>query len=291
MKKLEISASAKINMGLSVLDKRVDGYHYIKTYMHAISLHDKLTFEKSDATVLFCEDKNIPCNEQNIVVKCIRAMEDLLERSLNMRVYIEKNIPSSAGLGGGSADGAATMTAANILYNLNLDRETLCALAKSVGADIPFFFYNNCCFCEGIGEIITPKDYACHDYIVVLKPAFGISTRDAYEMIDCSVGKSAAADYSVMEETLRNKSVQLSKKCFINDFERYAFQTYKELLAIKRDFITFGAYAAQMSGSGPAMYGLFEHRQDALQSFEYFKKYYKNVYLTNLISKPLEIIC
>lgn len=180
MKKMEIKARAKINLGLDITSVRKDGYHNIKTVMQSVGLSDELTFRKSDEISISCDDESLECGPENIIYRCIEAIRvhaDMPDAGL--KVVLEKRIPMGAGLGGGSADGAATLVAFNELYELGYNEETLCRIGLTVGADIPFQIRGGCALCEGIGEIITPIETA-HEYpCVIVKPDISISTKDA----------------------------------------------------------------------------------------------------------------
>jgi len=177
-----IQANAKLNLDLKILGKRLDGYHQIESIFQSIDLFDFLLFEKSRKSYF---TGGIICPEsKNIILKAKKALEKTLNKNLPCRIHLQKFIPIAAGLGGGSADAAATLAALNELYNLDLSRGELVKIGAGVGADVPFFFYGGTCQVKGIGEKIAPIKKKLPKFFVLFRPHKRIETKKMYELHD-----------------------------------------------------------------------------------------------------------
>ncbi len=260
MEKISIKAYAKINLYLDVTGRRADGYHLLETVMHSVSLCDIVTLEKQGCGItIACSDSSIPCDERNIAYKCADAFfKKTGIADCGIYINIEKNIPSQAGMGGGSADGAAVLCGMNRLFNAGLTERELCAIAAPLGADIPFCIIGGCGYCTGIGEIIEPlMPVTCT--VLIGKGTQGISTALAYSQIDekgVSVGlsgvKSAFSDITGFSD--------------IADFCRNVFEeavSNEEISDIKSIMLSYGSVSSCMTGSGSAVFGLFDDTQAA----------------------------
>jgi len=280
MNKLQIKIPAKINLGLDIVGKREDNYHDIKTVMHSINIYDYLTFEKSEKIVITCNNDEVPRDENNIVHKCIKEISKLNNPNDLLAVHIEKRIPVCAGLGGGSANGAAALIAYNTIYELGLSKDELCKIGGKIGADIPFLIHCGAGVCEGIGEKIRHIYPYIPSYIVLCKPDFGVSTKFAYDLID-SATNLKRPNFTALMDGLLNIDKKKLKKGLINVFEPFVLEKYPEIKYIKDKFEKLDAIGVQMSGSGPSVFGLFDSLEKAQNAYEEFFKEYDTVFLTN----------
>ena len=190
--------------------------------------------------------------EQNLIIRCYRRMREHYPAIGEVSIRFRKNIPFGAGLGGGSSDAAHTAIALNELFCLGLTREQLAAEVRPLGADCPFFIYNTPCFAEGIGDLLTPIDFSLKGYrILMIKPACGVSTREAYSGLQLSAEKHNQFSNS---QICKFTNLQIA-----NDFEHSVFPLYPEIAHIKKRLLDAGALYASMSGSGSTVFGLFEH--------------------------------
>lgn len=291
MDEISVKIAAKVNLGLDILEKRKDNYHNIQTIMHSIDIHDKLVFKKSNKLKITCNNEDVPMGKENIVYQCVKKISNIMgNEDKLLDVKIDKFIPISAGLGGGSANGAATLIAYNKLYNLGLTKDELCDIATEIGADIPFLIHSGCAFCEGIGEKIK-KLYPIIDMNMVLcKPDFGVSTAEAYNLID-KYGVREKPDFDDLLHGLLEKDKEKLNKGLINVFEPYVLKKYPKIKEIKDKFISYNAKGVQMSGSGPSVFALFTNKDDAIKAYEEMKKEHSQVYITKLIDdkEALEI--
>ena len=246
--------NCKINVGLRVVRKREDGYHDLETIFYPIfALHDELEIQPAAAFSFTQEGIAMDCPpEQNLIIRCYRRMREHYPSIGEVSIRFRKNIPFGAGLGGGSSDAAHTAIALNELFRLGLTREQLAAEVRPLGADCPFFIYNTPCFAEGIGDLLTPIDFSLKGYrILMIKPACGVSTREAYSGLHLSAEKHNQFSNS---QICKFTNFQID-----NDFEHSVFPLYPEIAHIKKRLLDAGALYASMSGSGSTVFGLFEH--------------------------------
>ena len=263
MNSITLNAYAKINLYLDVTGKRPDGYHLLETVMHSISLCDKVTLcTCNEGISVSCSDASIPCDDSNIAVRCAKAFfEKTGISSSGVSIAIEKSIPTMAGLGGGSADGAAVLHGMNILFQGGLTKDELSDIAASIGADIPFCLTSGCGWCTGIGEIITPLP-RIHGFAVIGKGSQGISTAEAFRKIDsCGI--------SIGNKNAKQIFSNVSSLTDIAPYCRNVFDEASELdevSCIKKLMLESGALCSCMTGSGSAVFGLFDDINTALDS-------------------------
>lgn len=249
--------NAKINIGLNITERRPDGYHNIESVFYPINLQDAVEIKtiegeepqggyklKVSGTIL----DGTP--DDNLVVKAYQ----LLRKDFNFpaqKIHLYKHIPVGAGLGGGSSDAAAIIKMLNEKFALGLTSEQMQNYAVQIGADCPFFINNTPVFATGIGNIFTPIEFSLHGKnIILVKPDIFVSTRDAYALV-----KPSPAAIPLTEAI--KQPISEWKQIITNDFEKSVFAKYPEIAAIKDKLYDMGAIYASMSGSGSAVYGIF----------------------------------
>lgn len=268
MKKIEAKAPAKINIGLNIVEKRDDGFHNLETTFYQIhDLFDELTFEKSEKLELILVDENQELENDNIIIKAIKLLEQKTEKYLHPKITLMKNIPIGAGLGGGSSDGATTLKAINELYNLNLTHEELKALALKLGSDVPLFLYDYPTIGKSRGELLEKSSLKINFPILLINPKIHISTKDAFSNI---TPKANDFNYS----TLENVKINKWGSTIINDFENNVFKRYPEIARIKMKLDENNSLFSLMSGTGSTVYGIFESLSKAKKVAELFPKSY-----------------
>ena len=282
--------NAKINLGLEVVRRREDGYHDIETlFVPVPSLRDVLEVVKADKPGL--KVYGLACDvpaEKNLCFRAFRLMQERFGIG-GVNIFLYKNIPMGAGLGGGSSDAAFTLVALNEVFELGLPEEELAAMAAELGSDCPFFIYNRPMFASGRGEVLTPYPLDLSGYhIEVVTPGIHISTAEAYAGVDaikfpekpgahseeqvCEAeillrfieakqsllaASAGQADNAVSLRDKLNLDIKSWRENVINDFEAYAFAKYPILAEIKQSLYDRGAVYASMTGSGSAIYGIF----------------------------------
>lgn len=260
---VSLSAFAKINLDLRILGIRSDGYHDLRTILQTLALSDRVTVTaRRGPLVITCDDPDVPTDRTNLVWKAASLLRRLGARKAgpprDLAIDLRKRIPSQAGLGGGSADAAATLLALNRLWKLDLDATTLARIGARLGADVPFFFAGGTALGLGRGDDIYPLDELPVVHVVVLRPGFGVSTVDAYGWYDAEIRRPrrephlrrAPAGWPSWSESLRN------------DLEPAVTKHHPAIGRLRQSLMDAGAVFAAMSGSGSAVFGLFE-RADA----------------------------
>lgn len=242
----------KLNIGLNILRKREDGYHDIDTLMVPYTgMRDVLEIVPSDELRMTLY--GIPVDGDPMDNLCVRAWT-LLAEDFNIApvaIYLYKNIPSGAGLGGGSADASFTLLMLNEIFSLGLDNETLARYAARLGSDCPFFIFNRPMLCRGRGEVMTPFELDLSGYDIEVKvPDVHVSTREAY------AGVTPGLPARPLETLLALPAGQW-RGAVVNDFEPGIFAAHPQLAAIKEDMYRRGAVYASMSGSGSSIFGIF----------------------------------
>ena len=259
--------NCKINIGLRVVRKREDGYHDLETIFYPVmGLHDELEVnrvsgignrESGGGFSFIQEGLAMDCPaEDNLIIKCYQRMRAKFPQIGDVRIRFKKNIPFGAGLGGGSSDAAHMAIALNEIFALGLTREQLAEAVRPLGADCPFFIYNTPCYAEGIGDKLTPISMDLSGLrLIMIKPACGVSTKEAYSGIIPKGNSKVLNDLKVLN--VLNDFTVLS--ALTNDFEETVCKVHPEIAEIKKRLQEAGAVYAAMSGSGSTVFGLFQH--------------------------------
>jgi len=243
-----------------VLDQREDGYHNIHTIFQELAFHDTVTFSKTDdACELSSNDENLPTDASNTCAKAYVAVKVHCPDVAGIKIHVKKEIPQGSGLGGGSSNGASTLKGMNELYGLGLSNDELTELSLQVGADVPFFIHGGTQLGEGIGEQLTQLDIELPQSILVIIPGMHISTKWAYSRWrkKLETGGKAPNFAGLIERG------EIPFQFFENDFEKIVFSTYPEIGLIKDQLLANKARFASLSGSGSAVFGLFDDDADA----------------------------
>ena len=253
---MTINANCKINLGLNVLRRRPDGYHDLETVMFPVrGLYDVVTVELAATGVTFtAAGIAVDCAaEDNLCVRAARLMQERYGVG-GVHITLDKRVPFGAGLGGGSSDATAVIVAINDIFDLHLDRATLVTLAAELGSDTAFFVYNDAQLCTGRGEIMQPiaVDLAGL-WLVVVKPEEGVSTAEAYRGVRPALPAHSLAELLKRPITQWQGSVK-------NDFEPHILAAHPAIASLKQSLLADGALYASMSGSGSALFGLFDHK-------------------------------
>ena len=247
-------ANCKINLGLDILRRREDGFHDLETVMVPVSeLYDVVEVERVEGCSAF-EQRGlvVDCDaEQNLCMKALRLMQRLYGIG-EAKITLDKRVPFGAGLGGGSSDATAVILALNELYNLGLSEERLVEIAAMIGSDTAFFVRNTPQLCTGRGEKMEPIELPLQGkYLVVAKPEEGVSTKEAY------AGVKPAVPQVRLAEALQ-RPIGEWQGLVKNDFEPHIFESHPAIAELKKALLDAGAIYASMSGSGSAVFGIFD---------------------------------
>lgn len=283
MNSIAIKAYAKINLGLDVIRKRPDGYHDLKMIMQTVNLYDTITIKKTKfQSVTISSNLNyLPADQRNLAYKAVLLFREKYPFRDGLSIFINKRIPVSAGLAGGSADAAATLKGLNQLYKTGLSLEELMSLGVQLGADVPYCLLMGTALAEGIGEKLHPLPPMPDCNILLVKPDFNVSTKYVYEHLLLNE-EIKHPDIDAMLEALKENDLYKLAPLTGNILETVTIAEYPLLGEIKNIMKEKGALASLMSGSGPTVYGLFDSRTDAEKAYEFFRssQYGRQVILT-----------
>ena len=265
-----IRAHAKINLDLRVLGERPDGFHELRTVFQAIALHDTIVcIPREGPFAIECGAAGVPLDQSNLIWRAAQALWRALRRSGPVRdvvIRLEKRIPLQSGLGGGSADAAATLVALARAWRVPIRPVQLTDVAATLGADVPFFLAGGTALGLGRGDEIYPLADLPRHWVVLLLPGFGVSTGDAYGWYDGE--RELGRGVSVREPQHVPGPWPSRAAQMINDLEAPIARHHPEIDQMKAALRRAGALAAAMSGSGSAVFGLFQKRRDAILAVE-----------------------
>jgi len=254
---MEVRAPAKINLSLKILGRRNDGFHELDTLIAPISLYDEIRIDKrrlGKGIEFRCDDSSIPQGDENLAVRAAKAFFDTTKIAPALSIELKKKIPHGAGLGGGSSDAASVLLALNDIFETKQTREALAEMAEPLGSDVPFFLSQSAAVCKGHGEMVMPVKLQRQFSIVLLKPAFAVSTPWAY----------SRWQHSREVPGIRYQAEEFVGQTFANDLERPVFEKFVFLAQLKMWLLSQSEVgAALMSGSGSTVFAVVRENADA----------------------------
>jgi 4-diphosphocytidyl-2-C-methyl-D-erythritol kinase len=244
--------NCKINLGLSILAKRPDGYHELETVFYPIAVSDALEILPADSLTMTQSGIAVPGDpDQNLCLKAYHLLKKDFPQLPPVQMHLHKNIPMGAGLGGGSSDGTAALLILNQQFSLGLNDSELIDYASQLGSDCPFFVYNKACHAKGRGEILTPIELDLSNYqFLLVHPGIHIATKWAFQQLNPHTKSESI-------QAIIEKPITDWKNFLINDFEAPVFNAEPKLSVIKDQLYQLGAIYASMSGSGSSLFGIF----------------------------------
>jgi 4-diphosphocytidyl-2-C-methyl-D-erythritol kinase len=254
-------AAAKVNLALEVLGKRADGYHEIATVLQTVDLSDRIALEDAPGLELRTSAAGVPSDEGNLALRAAAALRDAAGTAQGARITLDKRIPVAAGLGGGSADAAATLLGLNRLWRLRWSPAKLADLASALGMDVPFFLRGGAALGRGRGEVLEPLR-AGGLALVLVNPGFGVSTADVYGRMTPAMLTDGARCRAVVEALRRRNAARLAQSLY-NGLEEAA--GHPAIARMKAALLAAGALGAAMSGSGPTVFGVARSWEQARQ--------------------------
>ncbi|MDD3428923.1 MAG: 4-(cytidine 5'-diphospho)-2-C-methyl-D-erythritol kinase [Oscillospiraceae bacterium] len=283
MTQVIVTAPAKLNLALDVVGLLPNGYHELDMIMQAVALYERVTIKRADQIQLFCQNPIVPLNEKNTAYKAAALFFAHTGIKGGAHITIEKNIPIQAGMAGGSADAAAVLVGLNVLYGAALSLSQLCELGVQIGADVPFSLVGGTARVRGIGEKIeplpTPNPSAWP--IVVAMPGRGVSTPQAFARYD-ELGGGVHPDCAAMAYALRRGNMAQVCSLMGNSLQATgSAENTEDICAVLR---SHGALAAMMTGSGAAVFGIFDGEQEAQQAQNQLAKEYRFAVVTHFIN-------
>ncbi|MEQ8155249.1 MAG: 4-(cytidine 5'-diphospho)-2-C-methyl-D-erythritol kinase [Clostridiaceae bacterium] len=280
---MKIKAYGKINIALEVIGKREDGYHLLRMIMQTIDLYDLIELKEiSSGIEISCNKSYVPTDERNLAYKAAKIFFETYRINKGIHIDIRKNIPVAAGLAGGSTDAAAVLKGLNTIFKIGAAEEDLMALGLKLGADVPYCIKGGTALCEGIGEKVTPLKEFKNKILVLVKPAFGVSTKEVYSNIDIKkIYKKVKIEELI--KAINRDDLNFVAKNMKNHLENVTLRKHRKLIDIKEEIMDMDALGVMMSGSGPTIFGFFDDMLRAQSCYDRMKKQYKDVFITRTI--------
>ena len=250
-----MQAPAKLNVMLKITGKRSDGYHDLVSVMVPVSLFDEIEVRRADEPGIgfSCSGVSSPSGADNLAVRAASAFYRKAGLNPGIHLSLNKNIPVAAGLGGGSSDAAATLTALNEYHKGPLSAEQLAGIARSLGADVPFFLRREPCLATGIGDVLEPLELWPELWYLIVMPPFSVSTAWVYGNLRLELTSNSTED---ILNCLKKRPLEVPR-LLENDLEKVTASHFPVISTIKKALVEAGARGALMSGSGPSVFGLF----------------------------------
>lgn len=240
---IKLASPAKINLFLRVLRRRSDGYHELASLFQTIDLCDQLQMSFSDVDELHCNAPKIPTNRSNLVWKAVDLFRQKTGREFNLKIFLDKQIPSEAGLGGGSSNAAAALWGVNQLLGNLVSSAELLQWAAELGSDVPFFFSSGTAYCTGRGEIVRDLPRLKQQKVWIFKPDEGLSTPAVFKRLDI-------ASLPKIDPEICLRDFLSGTPCYFNDLEGPAFTLMPKLTQLKAKLISLGFEHSFLTGSG-----------------------------------------
>ena len=286
---MRIVAHAKINWVLDITGERDDGYHLMDMLMQPITLADTVRLTDADAISLTISgNPDLPCDASNLAWRAAELLQPYADRPRGVDIVLEKVIPSGAGLGGGSTDAAAVLLGLNHLWGLSLPMETLENLALSLGADVPFFLSSGLCRGQGIGEAVRPLSRGPKWPLVIIQPCSGLSTKEIFTAYAAS-DQAIHPDIDSMEQILLSEDLSILPIHPGNVLEQVSCAARSEIGQAAGFLVRNGAICAQMSGSGSAVFGVFENSRAADAAAVAAKERWEKVFVCTTCDEALQM--
>lgn len=290
--KMRLKAYGKINLALDVVRKRPDGYHDVKMIMQTVRIYDGIELFKTDTGKIEIDTNlfYLPNNENNLVYKAAKMLMDEFDIKSGVKINLQKVIPVSAGMAGGSSDAAAVLYGVNKLFHLGLSTKELMERGVKIGADVPYCILRGTALSEGIGEELTTISSPPDLTVLLAKPPINVSTKLVYENLNLQA-LDRHPDIDAMVRALDNKDIDAISANMENVLETVTVEKYPVIQDIKNMMIEHGAINALMSGSGPTVFGLFKEKEVAEKAKIIIKnsQLAKQVYVTEFYN-PMNVV-
>lgn len=280
MNTITLDCNAKINLALDVLGKRDDGYHDVELILHEIPLCDTVTvaLRYERGITLQCDDPSLPCGSGNLAFRAAAQFFEHTRIPHGADIKLIKRVPSGAGLAGGSSDAAGVLKALNELCGNPLNDSRLAEIGAGIGADVPFFIRGGCALAEGIGDILTPLPEPPKFIYVIAKPSESVSTKWVYENLSLD-NRPPDLCVQAVAEGIRRGDTEMFLKNTGNILESVTAARFPIIDKIKQTLSENGALLAMMSGSGTAVFGIFDNHTAAAAAASTAKMFTNEVYI------------
>ena len=265
---MKLKSFGKINLFLDIKGRLQNGYHIIKTVMQSVDIYDEMALAPIDKNeiIIECSDSSIPANEKNTCYKAASILKKTYGINTGIHISINKNIPQGAGMAGGSSNAAAVLKGLNAMWKLDLSEDEMCSIGAQIGADVPFCLLGGTCLAEGIGDKVTVLNNFLWNNIMVVKPEFSISTAFVYQNLDSGYYNSYREN-DILQH-ISSYNYEKAARCVSNTLEKAVIKFYPEINKIKKLMIDNGAISSIMTGSGSAVFGLFEDNDTLNKAYQ-----------------------
>ncbi|NBI30804.1 4-(cytidine 5'-diphospho)-2-C-methyl-D-erythritol kinase [Chengkuizengella marina] len=283
--KIYEKAPAKINLSLDVLRKREDGYHEVEMIMTMVDLADRLEMSElsRDTIIITSQAGYIPLDEKNLAFQAARLIKEKFDVKKGVYIHLDKKIPVSAGLAGGSSDAAATLRGLNRLWELNIPLNDLKKLAEELGSDVPFCIEGGTAIARGRGEILEKISSPPQCWVILAKPPINVSTPDVYRRLDVNkINKHPSTE--VLKNAIENKDFQQICHSLGNVLEEVTIPMYPQINQLKEVMLRLGAEGVLMSGSGPTVFGLVSKQSKVKKIYNGLRGFCNNVYVVRILT-------
>ena len=281
MDKVTVIAPAKINLSLDILGVDDRGYHLLDMIMQTVSLFERVTVSKKEKDITLSSNaRYIPTDSKNVAVKAAMLFFEYTGIQGGAHIHIKKTVPIKAGMAGGSADAAGVIVGLDKIYETNLTRQQMCEIGAKAGSDVPFMIMGGTKRVQGVGEIIKPCPPMPRCHLVICMPDKGVSTPAAFANYD-TLGEKTLVETDKLVAAMEENDIYGVAKYMANDLEKAAASEYTQ--PIKEELIQQGAIGSVMTGSGAAVFGVFDDEDKAKAAVEYFRSRVRSVF----IAKPV----
>ena len=281
MDKVTVIAPAKINLSLDILGVDERGYHLLDMIMQTVSLFERVTVSKKKKDITLSSNaRYIPTDSKNVAVKAAMLFFEYTGIQGGVHIHIKKTVPIKAGMAGGSADAAGVIVGLDKIYETNLTHQQMCEIGAKAGSDVPFMIMGGTKRVQGVGEIIKPCPPMPRCHLVICMPDKGVSTPAAFANYD-TLGEKTLVETDKLVAAMEENDIYGVAKYMANDLEKAAASEYTQ--PIKEELIQQGAIGSVMTGSGAAVFGVFDDEDKAKAAVEYFRGRVRSVF----IAKPV----
>jgi 4-diphosphocytidyl-2-C-methyl-D-erythritol kinase len=284
-RKVSVKAPAKINLSLDVLSKRQDGYHEVEMVMTTVDLADRIELTPLEENKIMIESSGgfVPLDGRNLAYQAALLLKDEFHIKEGVHIHISKHIPVAAGLAGGSSDAAAALKGLNEMWGLNLSLDELAERGAKIGSDVSFCVYGGTALATGRGEFIQLLNPPPSCWVLLAKPPIGVSTAEVYRNL--KLDNLEHPDTEGMINAIKEKDFASVCSRLGNVLESVTLELYPEVKQIKEQMIRLGADGVLMSGSGPTVFGLFQHESRMQRVYNGLRGFCNEVYAVRILGE------
>lgn len=275
-------AYGKLNLGLNVLRKREDGYHDLRMIMVPVDLFDTVEIVESNQLTIQSNKYYLPNDDKNTVYKAVKVMHQRYDTPTNFQIKLVKNIPTQAGMAGGSADAACVINMLNDMYSLNLTQDELIEVGLKIGADVPFCLFNKPALVTGIGEKLEFLNIDTNFHLFLVKPSFGVSTKKLFENLE--IKEASVLEFEELLDGLQTGNYDKIQRNIINDLQPQAINEHPEIQKIINELVQFGFDNACMTGAGSVVFGITQDENLTRKAVEQFYLKYPLVKKSRIVT-------